>query len=141
MVRRPVLVLVVAVAGLGALALPATKLEPGPPGEGTMAADTTQRKAYDLLSDSFGPGFNGPLTVTVEGEDAAAAGDKAGAALKRNPGVAPVSGADANEAGDTAILASSPRQARPTPGPNSSSGTSAPRPLRSARPRGPPRFW
>ncbi len=37
-VRRPVLVLVVAVAGLGALALPATKLEPGPPGEGTMGA-------------------------------------------------------------------------------------------------------
>ncbi len=103
-VRRPVVVLVVAVAGLGALALPATKLELGLPGEGTMAADTTQRKAYDLLSDSFGPGFNGPLTVTVEGADAAAAGDKVGAALKKTPGVASVSKANPNEAGDTAIL-------------------------------------
>jgi RND superfamily putative drug exporter len=97
-------VLVVAVAGLGALALPATKPELGLPGEGTMAADTTQRKAYDLLSDSFGPGFNGPLTVTVEGTDAAATGDKVGAALKKTPGVASVPKANANKAGDTAIL-------------------------------------
>jgi RND superfamily putative drug exporter len=103
-VRRPIGVLLLAVVGLGALALPATKLELGLPGEGTMATDTTQRKAYDLLSDSFGPGFNGPLTVTVEGEDAAAAGDKVGEALKKTAGVDSVSPAAANKAGDTAIL-------------------------------------
>ncbi|WP_394426027.1 MMPL family transporter [Streptomyces sp. SGAir0957] len=108
-VRRPVGVLIVAVLGLGALALPATRLELGLPGEGTMAKDTTQRKAYDLLSQSFGPGFNGPLTVTVEGRDAAAAGDKAGAALKKVAGVASVSPATANKAGDTAILSVVPK--------------------------------
>ncbi|MFH9015711.1 MMPL family transporter [Streptomyces sp. NPDC017943] len=108
-VRRPLGVLLLAVVGLGALALPATKLELGLPGEGTMATDTTQRKAYDLLSDSFGPGFNGPLTVTVEGEDAAAAGDKVGAELKKDGGIASVSPATANKAGDTAIFSIVPK--------------------------------
>ncbi|MFI6875819.1 MMPL family transporter [Streptomyces sp. NPDC050400] len=108
-VRRPLGVLLLAVVGLGALALPATKLELGLPGEGTMATDTTQRKAYDLLSDSFGPGFNGPLTVTVEGRDAAAAGDEVGAALKKTAGVDSVSAATPNKAGDTAILSVVPK--------------------------------
>lgn len=97
-VRRPLGVLFLAVVGLGAIALPATKLELGLPGEGTMATDTTQRKAYDLLSDSFGPGFNGPLTVTVEGKGAAAAGDKVGESLKKTAGIASVSKATANKA-------------------------------------------
>ncbi|MFJ3624338.1 MMPL family transporter [Streptomyces iakyrus] len=108
-VRRPVGVLLLAVVGLGAIALPATKLELGLPGEGTMATDTTQRKAYDLLSDSFGPGFNGPLTVTVEGKDAAAAGDKIGADLKQDANVASVSPATANKADDTAIFSIVPK--------------------------------
>ncbi|MFI9220638.1 MMPL family transporter [Streptomyces werraensis] len=108
-VRRPLGVLLLAVVGLGTMALPATKLELGLPGEGTMAADTTQRKAYDLLSGSFGPGFNGPLTVTVEGEDAAAAGDRIGAELKKDAGVASVSPATANKAGDTAIFSIVPK--------------------------------
>jgi RND superfamily putative drug exporter len=108
-VRRPLGVLFLAVVGLGAIALPATKLELGLPGEGTMATDTTQRKAYDLLSDSFGPGFNGPLTVTVQGKDAAAAGDKVGESLKKTAGIASVSKATANKAGDTAIFSIVPK--------------------------------
>ncbi|MFJ4689366.1 MMPL family transporter [Streptomyces sp. NPDC088789] len=103
-VRHPLTVLVLAVVGLGALALPATKLELGLPGEGTMATDTTQRRAYDLLSDSFGPGFNGPLTVTVQGDDAAGAAERAGEALKKTAGVDSVSAPSINKAGDTAIL-------------------------------------
>ncbi len=34
--------------------------------EGNFAPDTTTRKAYDLTSDGFGPGFNGPLLLAVE---------------------------------------------------------------------------
>ncbi|MFC7846633.1 MMPL family transporter [Streptomyces sp. NPDC057382] len=108
-VRRPLGVLLLAVVGLGAIALPATKLELGLPGEGTMATDTTQRKAYDLLSDSFGPGFNGPLTVTVEGKDAAAAGAKVGTELKKEGRIASVSPATANKAGDTALFSIVPK--------------------------------
>ncbi|MDX2563900.1 MMPL family transporter [Streptomyces sp. TX20-6-3] len=112
--RHPVVVLLVGVIGLGTIAVPAASLELGLPGEGQMSTQTTQRKAYDLLSESFGPGFNGPLTVTVQttttgsaksaGAGAKAAGDEIGTALAKTPGVASVSPATANTAGDTAIL-------------------------------------
>ncbi|MEV8627277.1 MMPL family transporter [Streptomyces sp. NBC_01268] len=102
--RHPVAVLLVGVLGLGAVAVPAASLELGLPGEGTMAPDTTQRKAYDLLSDSFGPGFNGPLTVTVEAKDAKAAAERVRTALEDVRGVADVSPVTANQAGDTALL-------------------------------------
>ncbi len=64
--RRPVAVLLVAGLGLGAVAVPALNLELGLPGDESKSVDTTQRRAYDLLSEGFGPGFNGPLTVVVD---------------------------------------------------------------------------
>jgi RND superfamily putative drug exporter len=73
--RRPVAVLLVAVLGLGAVAVPALSLELGLPGDESKSVDTTQRRAYDLLSEGFGPGFNGPLTVVV---DASASGNGSG---------------------------------------------------------------
>ncbi|QHC24575.1 MMPL family transporter [Streptomyces sp. GS7] len=102
--RHPVAVLLVGVVGLGTVAVPAASLQLGLPGEGSMSTKTTQRKAYDMLSQSFGPGFNGPLMVTVQANDAKAAGDKVGAALRTTDGVASVSPATANKADDTAIL-------------------------------------
>ncbi|MEV6173487.1 MMPL family transporter [Streptomyces sp. NPDC051954] len=102
--RHPVAVLLLAVVGLGAVAVPAASLELGLPGEGTLAPDTTQRKAYDMLSESFGAGFNGPLMITVEGKDAAVAAGTIGKELAEQSGVATVTPATVNEAGDTAIL-------------------------------------
>ncbi|MEU6984664.1 MMPL family transporter [Streptomyces sp. NPDC046324] len=105
--RHPVAVLLVGVVGLGTVAVPAAGLELGLPGEGQMSTETTQRRAYDLLSESFGPGFNGPLMVTVQTtgtQDAKAVGDEVGKALLKTDGVASVSPATANKAGDTAIL-------------------------------------
>ncbi|MFJ8821143.1 MMPL family transporter [Streptomyces sp. NPDC102467] len=102
--RRPLTVLLVAVLGLGAIAVPATSLELGLPDEGTSAPDSTQRKAYDMLSESFGAGFNGPLMVTVDGKGAAAAAKSVGASLAKVDGVAAVAPAQVNEAGDTAIM-------------------------------------
>ncbi|WP_221351131.1 MMPL family transporter [Streptomyces beigongshangae] len=102
--RRPVAVLLFGILGLGVVAAPATRLELGLPGEGTMAPETTQRKAYDILSDSFGPGFNGPLTVTVEADDAKSVGEDVAARLSDEPGVARVSPPTPNKAGDTAII-------------------------------------
>ncbi|MET9511914.1 MMPL family transporter [Streptomyces flavidovirens] len=102
--RHPVAVLLLAVLGLGAVAVPAASLELGLPGEGTMAPDTTQRRAYDMLAESFGAGFNGPLMITVEGQDAADAAKRVGEHLAERDGVAAVTPATPNEAGDTAIL-------------------------------------
>ncbi|MEV3856428.1 MMPL family transporter [Streptomyces sp. NPDC050095] len=102
--RRPAAVLLVGVLGLGAIAVPATSLELGLPDEGTSAPDTTQRKAYDMLSESFGAGFNGPLMVTVSGDDAAGAAKSVGDSLAKVAGVAKVAPASVNKAGDTAIM-------------------------------------
>lgn len=46
------------------LAAPAFQLQLGQLDSGSWPASTTSRQSYDLLSDGFGPGANGPLLVT-----------------------------------------------------------------------------
>ena len=70
-IRKPVAFLVVAIVGAGVIALPALRLELGLPDDGTQPTNTTQRHAYDLLAEGFGPGFNGPLTIVVDGDSQA----------------------------------------------------------------------
>jgi putative drug exporter of the RND superfamily len=56
------------------LALPLLAIRLGTSDEGNLARDTTTRQAYDLLSEGFGPGHNGPLLLVTEipdGTDAA----------------------------------------------------------------------
>jgi RND superfamily putative drug exporter len=112
--RRPVTVLLIAVLGLGAVALPALSLELGLPGDESKSVDTTQRRAYDLLSDGFGPGFNGPLTVVVDMSDSPdpkAAADTVVETVRGLDGVASVGDPVLNEAEDTAVLTAVPRTA------------------------------
>ncbi|MFJ5266248.1 MMPL family transporter [Streptomyces sp. NPDC088387] len=103
-VRRPVAVLLLGVLGLGAAAVPVASLELGLPDDGSQPTSTTQRRAYDLLSDGFGPGFNGPLMVVT---DAKSSADPEGAAnlvseeIKDMPGVVSVAPPAPNKAGDT----------------------------------------
>ncbi|QES48659.1 hypothetical protein DEJ50_13315 [Streptomyces venezuelae] len=78
--RRPLVVLLLGVIGLGTIALPVSQLQMGLPDEGSQPVSTTQRRAYDLLSEGFGPGFNGPLMLVVDGDKAAA--DKASEQVK-----------------------------------------------------------
>ncbi|GAA2375419.1 MMPL family transporter [Streptomyces cuspidosporus] len=106
--RRPVVVLLVGVLGLGAAALPAASLELGLPDDGSQPTDTTKRKAYDLISDGFGPGMNGPLMVMV---DAKGSDDPKGAAEQVRKTIHDVDGVAAvskpqfiNKDGDTATL-------------------------------------
>ncbi|GGR40831.1 MMPL family transporter [Streptomyces griseomycini] len=110
--RRPVTVLLTAVIGLGAVAVPATSLELGLPDEGSSAPDTTQRKAYDMLSESFGAGFNGPLMVTVDtrgADDPKATAETVGKEITGLGEAAAVTPANFNEQGDTAVLTVVPR--------------------------------
>jgi len=53
-------------AVLLAMTAPVLSLELGFPDDGTMAPSTTQRRAYDLVAEGFGPGINGPLLVAVD---------------------------------------------------------------------------
>ncbi len=106
-VRRPVAVLLSGLIGLGVLALPVTSLELGIPGDESQPSSTTQRRAYDALADSFGPGFNGPLTVVVDGKDAGdpkTAAEQAGRILTATRGVVSASPPVFNKAGDTAMI-------------------------------------
>lgn len=73
---HPVIALVVAVVIAGVVAFPAKDLDLGLPSDQYAAAQSTERKAYDLLSEGFGPGFNAPLTVVVEGLPEVSAADE-----------------------------------------------------------------
>ncbi|WP_432121562.1 MMPL family transporter [Streptomyces sp. S1] len=106
-IRRPVLVLLVGVLGLGAIAVPAASLEMGLPDDGVKPVSTTERRAYDMLSDGFGPGFNGPLLVVVDGDKAAA--DTTVSTIKKLEGWAAVTPATPNKAGDAAMITVVPK--------------------------------
>ncbi|MFD5741958.1 MMPL family transporter [Streptomyces massasporeus] len=106
-VRRPLAVLLLGVIGLGAAAAPATSLELGLPDDGSQPTSTTQRRAYDLLSEGFGPGFNGPLMVVVDAknsDDPKAVFTETGDEIKGLKDVATVTPAQPNKAGDTATI-------------------------------------
>ena len=69
--HRPTMVLVAGVVGLGVIALPALDLRLGLPSAASQPEGSTARQAYDLLGEGFGAGFNGPILVLAETNDAA----------------------------------------------------------------------
>jgi len=92
------------------LAIPVLDMRLGQADAGTDPASTTHRRAYDLLTDGFGAGFNGPLLLTV---DLGASGDQAvldsiAVAVGGDPGVKAVSPPEVNAAGTTAIITAVP---------------------------------
>lgn len=110
--RRPVWVLLAGVIGLGAIAVPAASLEMGLPDDGSQPTSTTQRRAYDLLSEGFGPGFNGPLMVvvdTADSSDGKTAVKQVSDEIAGIPGVVAVTPAQFNKAGDTAMITVVPK--------------------------------
>ncbi|WP_031082475.1 MMPL family transporter, partial [Streptomyces sp. NRRL WC-3549] len=110
--RKPVWVLLAGVVGLGVIAVPAASLEMGLPDDGSQPKSTTQRQAYDLLSDGFGPGFNGPLLVVVDtrnSEDGKAAVEQVSQGIEASGHVAAVTPATFNKAGDAATITVIPK--------------------------------
>ncbi len=49
-----------------ALTAPVLGLRLGSPDDGTLPATRTERRAYDLVAEGFGPGINGPLVIAVD---------------------------------------------------------------------------
>ncbi|WP_109509608.1 MMPL family transporter [Nocardioides speluncae] len=64
--RHPWAYALAGTAVLLAMAAPALALRVGMPDEGTFPEHRTERRAYDLVAQGFGPGFNGPLVVAVD---------------------------------------------------------------------------
>ncbi len=62
---HPIPSLLVGLAILIILAIPALSLTLGQQDNGALPKDTQSRKSYDLMSAGFGPGSNGPLLIAV----------------------------------------------------------------------------
>jgi len=110
---RPVPILFVGLTALCTVAVPALHMKLGLPDGGSQATSTTERRSYDLLTEGFGPGFNGPLTVVVDGSqlDPAKQKELAGKVadeLKTLPGVAAVAAPVQNPAGDLTVVSVTP---------------------------------
>jgi RND superfamily putative drug exporter len=109
--RRPALAAVAATAVMLALAAPALGLRLGASDAGNDPAGQTTRKAYDLIAQGFGKGFNGPLQLAVKlpKANAPAALAQLSAGLRATPDVASVAAPRLNPAGDTASIQVYPR--------------------------------
>jgi RND superfamily putative drug exporter len=108
----PWLTVVACLAVVGGMALPVRHMHLGLPSDGAKSTATTERRAYDLLAEGFGEGFNGPLTLVLYGPgrtDMLSVGAKVVPMLKADPDVAGAVAAAANETGEVAILSVIPR--------------------------------
>jgi putative drug exporter of the RND superfamily len=104
--RHPWTAALVAVAILLALAAPALGMRLGFPDAGNDQPDTMTRQAYDLISEGFGPGANGPLVIAAELPDAGAKAtiDDLATTLRQDEDVAYVPAPRFNADGTAAIL-------------------------------------
>ncbi|MFE2751482.1 MMPL family transporter [Actinosynnema sp. NPDC059335] len=100
--RNRVAALLLAVVGLGVIAVPVTAMEttlvPAP------AADSTQARAERVLAEGFGEGFNGPLVVLFEGDGAAATAASTAPTIQGLDDVALVTPPRPNADGTAAML-------------------------------------
>lgn len=116
--RHPILASLGVVAVLGTVAIPSLALDLNVPDGGREPSGSTQREAYDLVSEGFGPGYNGPLVIAVDitqsttfMDDLAAIGDRLGELAD----VAAVSQGIPDETLDTAIIQVTPASAPDAP--------------------------
>ncbi len=89
-VRRRVPVLIGGIALLGVLAIPAASIHLGLPSGASQSKDNTQRKAYDLTTEGFGAGYNGPLLIVAQGVHGPSDTRQIAGALTKLPDVAQV---------------------------------------------------
>jgi putative drug exporter of the RND superfamily len=108
--RHPWPLAIACLALLLTLAYPVTQMRLGQTDDGSAPASSTQRKAYDLLAQGFGPGANGPLLLAVA---LPTPGDTTPIpaitrAVTGQPGVAAVSPAQVSPDHTTAVISVEP---------------------------------
>src|SRR5918999_1227667 len=77
------------------------------------STERSSRRAYDLLSEGFGPGFNGPLLLAtpVDSDQDVAELGELNELLSETDGIAAVTQPFVNEAGDAAVMTAFPMTA------------------------------
>jgi RND superfamily putative drug exporter len=89
-----------------ALTAPVLAIRLGTPDQGTLPESRTERQAYDLVAEGFGPGTNGPLIIAVDISEDDTVVEPLVAAISADPGVVAVAPADVDaEAGVATIIA------------------------------------
>jgi putative drug exporter of the RND superfamily len=118
--RRPVLSALLSGGFLLLLCVPTLSLRLGTNDAGTDPPGKTTRKAYDLVAEGFGPGFNGPFVFASALPEKGKQGgmDELREALSREKGIAKTTPVVLNPAKDTAVF-----QAYPTTSPQSAATT------------------
>jgi RND superfamily putative drug exporter len=109
--RRPWPFAIGALVILLALAAPALGMRLGFPDAGNDPPDTMTRQAYDLNSEGFGPGSNGPVVIPAElpNRSDKAVVDTLANKIRADQDVAFVAPPRINEAGDAAIVTVIPK--------------------------------
>ena len=100
---------VASVAVLVVLAIPLFHISLGQPDNGTNPTSESSRQAYDLISQGFGVGVNGPLTVVVKLPNQSSSANNSllstmQSDVAKTAGVASVTPAQVNSAGTTAVF-------------------------------------
>ncbi|PFJ96069.1 hypothetical protein COJ11_04890 [Bacillus cereus] len=72
-IRRPLIVTIFAIGLLAVISIPFFHMNLGLPSDGTTkSTETTERRAYDLLTEAYGEGFHASLMVVAKSEEATA---------------------------------------------------------------------
>jgi RND superfamily putative drug exporter len=109
--RFRVPVVIVVVGALGLLSLPVQDMRLALPDNGTAPAGSHQRVAYDLTTEAFGAGANGPLLIVIRGPRGDTVSSLAGrvtAGVRKLGDVAAVGPGPANAAGTTRVVVVTP---------------------------------
>jgi RND superfamily putative drug exporter len=106
---RPWPVLAIGLVVMLVAAIPALDLRLGLPDDGSQPESNTERKAYDRLTEGFGPGFNATLTAVVNApdvprDDQIRLAQNLADSLQGYPGVAAVSAPSQNFTHDVTVV-------------------------------------
>ncbi|WP_406289496.1 MMPL family transporter [Embleya sp. NBC_00896] len=88
--RHPVPYAVGAAGLLLTATLPVLGLRVGLPDDGSLPHSRTERRAYDLVAEGFGPGTNGPLVIAADPTGDPGVLDRLVATVAADPGIASV---------------------------------------------------
>jgi RND superfamily putative drug exporter len=112
--ERPIRLMVIGLVVVLVAAVPLLKMRVGSPDAGSDPASYTTHKSYTMLSQGFGPGYNGPFVLAVQlpGGANTAVLSRIVADVQATPGVASVSPPQLSPSGTAAVI-----QAIPTTSP------------------------
>ncbi|PRY16713.1 MMPL family transporter [Kineococcus rhizosphaerae] len=102
--RHPVVALLIAVVAVGVIAVPVASMRTALPSAENADPATSQRQAYDLLVEGFGPGSQSTLVVLVDGPEAASVAAEVGPRIQALPDVVAVTPAIPSRDGSAQLI-------------------------------------